>query len=97
MRILWESKNTKGRNIYLTEEQFKAYCRQVLREKRDNDYLKKLISESFNPKLKRAAYENACDCLYYGYGRDKWNSCGLEGEEADMVWNQARNDLGNEG
>ena len=42
---------------------------------------------------KQAAYENACDCLYYGYGRKYWNSCGLEESEADKVWNQAFKDI----
>ena len=85
----------KARTVYMTEEQFKAYCRQLLREKRNEDYLKNIISESVSSKANRAAYENACDCLYYGYGRDKWNSCGIEGAEADMIWNQAKEDLGN--
>ena len=96
---MWESSKGSGRKVYLTEAQFKAYCRQVLREKRNNDYLKKIISESISPdaivSTNRAAYENACDCLYYGYGRDKWNSCGLEGVNADAVWNQAKEDMGN--
>lgn len=38
---------------------------------------------------KQAAFENACDCLKYGYGKDKWNSCGLSKEDADEVWNKA--------
>lgn len=33
-----------------------------------------------------AAYENACDCFYYGEGKDKWNSCGLDDETASRVW-----------
>lgn len=90
-----DEKINEGKKVYLTEEQFKAYCRQLLREKRNGDYLKNIISESISSKANRAAYENACDCLYYGYGRDKWNSCGIEGAEADMIWNQAKEDLGN--
>ena len=42
---------------------------------------------------KQAAYENACDCLYYGYDRKYWNSCELEESEANKVWNQAFNDM----
>lgn len=38
----------EGRRVYLTEEQFKAYCRQILREKRNEDYLKEIIKESLN-------------------------------------------------
>ena len=37
----------------------------------------------------QAAYENACVCLYNGYGRNMWNSCGLSEEEADKIWNEA--------
>lgn len=36
-----------------------------------------------------AAYENACDCFYYGEGWDKWNSCGLDNDTATRVWNAA--------
>ena len=38
----------EGRKVHLTEEQFKAYCRQILREKRNEDYLKEIIKESLN-------------------------------------------------
>ena len=38
---------------------------------------------------KKCAFENACDCLKYGYGKDKWNFCGLSKEDADEVWKKA--------
>ena len=47
----------------------------------------------YNDQMKQNAYMNACDCLYYGYGRSSWSACGLTGEEADAVWNQARRDM----
>lgn len=31
------------------------------------------------------AYENARDCLYYGYGRKHWNSCGLSEKALAVV------------
>lgn len=36
----------KKKNIYLNEEQFKNYCRLLLREKRKEEYIKKLIKEA---------------------------------------------------
>ena len=41
----------------------------------------------------QSAYENACDCLYYGYGRKFWNSCGLQEKEAVRIWQEARKDM----
>lgn len=40
-------------------------------------------------KQKQAAFENACDCLYYGYGKKSCNFCGLSEQEADQVWHEA--------
>ena len=37
----------------------------------------------------QAAFENACDCLYNGYGRKDWNSCGLSVEDATRIWKDA--------
>jgi len=43
------AKNT-GRKIYLSEAQFKALCRQFLREKRNEDYAKDILREIANKK-----------------------------------------------
>ena len=40
-------------------------------------------------KAKKYAYLNACDCLKFGYGKKHWNPCGLKGEEAAKIWQQA--------
>lgn len=40
-------------------------------------------------QLEKMAFLNACDCLRYGYGRTYWNSCGLEGADADRIWKKA--------
>lgn len=41
------------------------------------------------------AYENACDCLCYGFGRKHWNSCGLSSEDALKIWREAFHDMTN--
>lgn len=46
----------------------------------------------YSDAVKQNAYMNACDCLYYGYGRGSWNACGLSAEDADEVWQQAHRD-----
>ena len=40
-------------------------------------------------KQEQEAFENACDCLCYGYGRKHWNSCRLSEEDATRVWEDA--------
>ena len=35
---------------------------------------------------KQNAYENACDCRYYGMARRDCCFCGLSKEESDEVW-----------
>ena len=40
-------------------------------------------------KQEQAAYENACVCLYYGFSRKHWNSCGLSEEDAIRIWKDA--------
>lgn len=47
----------------------------------------------YTNQQKQNAYMNACDCLYYGYGKSSWNSCGLSEEDATEVWKQAYKDL----
>lgn len=43
----------------------------------------------------QAAYENALDCLYFGYGKKYWNACGLSEEEAGRIWKEARESMTN--
>lgn len=35
------------------------------------------------------AYENACDCHYYGMGSRDWNDCGIPQERRAEVWKVA--------
>lgn len=41
----------------------------------------------YTDKAKQNAYMNACDCLYFGFGKIFWNDCGCND---DSVWDQAR-------
>lgn len=49
-----------------------------------------MIKDRYIDKKLQAAHQNACDCLYYGYGRDVWNKCDLDDETADKVWKYAK-------
>ena len=40
-----------------------------------------------------ASYENACDCLYYGEGRSKWQHDIEDEELANIIWEAARDTL----
>lgn len=35
------------------------------------------------------AYENACDCHYYGMGPKDWHDCGIPKERRAEVWKVA--------
>lgn len=45
----------------------------------------------YTDKVKQNAYMNACDCLYFGFGKIFWNDCGCND---DSVWDQAMRDMG---
>ena len=45
---------------------------------------------------REAARLNAIECLYYGASRQHWNNCGLNPEETEKVWQEAREQLANE-
>ena len=47
----------------------------------------------YNNITEQAVYENSRDCLYYGYGFNYLNKCGLSDDEALIIWKQAKNDL----
>lgn len=49
----------------------------------------KIIMRTYKDPIKQAAFENAYDCLYYGYGKSYWNSCGLSESDAKKVWKKA--------
>ena len=49
--------------------------------------------ERFKDKAKQNAYMNACDCLFYGYGQEFWNDCGIDYADRREVWTQARIDV----
>lgn len=40
------------------------------------------------------AYQNACDCLYYGISKGTWNTSGVEDYNVCYeIWQAAKNDL----
>lgn len=40
------------------------------------------------------AYENACDCLYFGMSSKDWHDCGIPQEKRKEVWAVAWYDMG---
>lgn len=50
--------------------------------------------ERFEDKAKQNAYIHACDCIFYGYGQEFWNDCGIDEQDRKEVWTQARIDVG---
>ena len=56
-----------------------------------------MIKNRYKDKQKQVAYENAYDCLYYGYDKGYWNSCGLDEQSSNEVWKQAFKDICKEG
>lgn len=51
------------------------------------------MNDRYTDKKLQAAHENACDCLYYGYGKDVWNKLDLDNETAAKVWKYAKSVL----
>lgn len=49
--------------------------------------------ERYTNRQMQDAYENACDCLYYGMSIQKWDNCGLGKSLALQVWEQAFDDM----
>ena len=47
--------------------------------------------ERYEDERKQNAYMNACDCLYFGYGRNYRNDCGCE--DRLEVWKQAKENM----
>lgn len=41
------------------------------------------------------AYENACDCHYFGMGSKDWEDCGIEKERRAKIWRQSWEDVAN--
>lgn len=45
----------------------------------------------YKEQQKQFAFENACDCLYFGMGRDDCNWCGLGIVDQIFIWDRAFN------
>ena len=52
------------------------------------------ILERYADRRLQCAYENACDCLYYGMGSKDWLDCGITKEQRKEVWAVAWYDMG---
>lgn len=46
--------------------------------------------------IKDMVYLNACECIYYGYGYQHLNKCGLSDFVCKMVWRDAFQDMAEE-
>ncbi len=55
-----------------------------------------MVQRRYKDPIRQAAYENARDCLYYGYGKTSWSRCGVAPEEADEIWRRALMDMAEE-
>jgi len=49
-----------------------------------------MMNNRYKDAKLQPAHENACDCLYYGYGRTVWNKYDLDEQIANEVWNYAK-------
>lgn len=65
---------------------------EAFKDLKDIDEITEDVNNNFSAE--DCAFENACDCLKYGEGKDKWNSCGLSKEKADEIWGKAVNVMG---
>ena len=45
--------------------------------------------ERYDDLRLQTAYENACDCLYFGMGSGAWHDCGISKEQRKEVWKVA--------
>lgn len=90
---------TKNKKKYTRKEKHMKPI--TLTEGQLRQIIKESIEEFYKGSRKeRAAYENACDCLRYGYGFKFWFEKNKELLDNDMVvaeriWRQAKDDLGN--
>jgi hypothetical protein len=56
---------------------------------------KNMIKRQYEDNKMECAFENAIDCLVYGYGKNVWNSYDLSENDKIEVWNKAKNILAN--
>lgn len=61
----------------------------------NNEFNEKQVARM--ERIYQNAFLNACDCLYYWYGRQAWNACGIEEEdEQAKIWQAAKNYMAND-
>ena len=87
-----ENAYVEDNKIY--EDKTICYCwKGEIMTRKYNELSNKRISDL---TIKDMVYLNACECLYYGYGYNQLNKCGLGDFVAKMIWKQAIADLGND-
>lgn len=47
------------------------------------------VIRKFSDNREQAAYRNACFTLMCGGWRGSWHCCGIRGERANVIWNEA--------
>lgn len=80
-------------NIETELENYRKYREEKEREKAERERAITLALKTY-----AAEYENACDCLYYGYGYYYWrknNNRIVSDEEAKIVWKAAFDKMAN--
>mgnify|MGYP006931936609 FL=1 len=73
--------------------QYSSYMSELEKKREDEQRKAEIIRNN------RAAFENACDYLYFGYGFNRWfKACEgyISEEDAKVVWKAAINKMGNE-
>ncbi len=53
-----------------------------------------MIKRQYQDDKKECAFENAIDCLVYGYGWSVWNAYDLPEDDKKEIWERAKNILG---
>ena len=49
----------------------------------------------YKNQTEQNAYENACDCHYYGVSSREWNDCGITQAKRATIWHKAWEDVAN--
>ncbi len=47
------------------------------------------VQKRFDNNREQIAYTNACFTIKCGGERNKWHSCGIRGERANVIWHEA--------
>lgn len=83
-----------GTTVASATNDYKLFLEYKEREKAEREKRDALIRKH------RAIFENACDDLYYGYGKQFWldsiKEVDISAEDADIVWKAAFDKMAND-